>query len=354
MSRRDRINQQAEKAAMQASEAGRVLQAQRSEPEVSEKGPANIEPPRPRNEPRRLAMEEIEQRDLQSKADEGVDFKKEEPKAEPKEEPKVEAEAPKVEEPNKVEQAVETPAVVEPPALETVKVKVDGEEFDVPKAEIEEAGGIPAYRMLRAMENRLKKVNETAAQTKQAQAALAQYIQQQSQPPQKTPDQLIAEKIDVIRYGTPEESAAALREVLEKSNPRVDQNQITQLAVSKMHQTLAIERFKEEFADVVSNPMLLKLATAVEQERLSHGQVQDWPTFYRQIGNEIRSAIRPSQPTPTTGTPSQPSSDKEARKASIVNLPTAAARAELPKEEKPETREDVLNSMRKARGIPTG
>ena len=68
-----RTERMAEKAAMEASEAGRILQAQRQpsvEPEASAPSPDSVdtvEPrdtdedyrPKPRNEPRRLAMDEV-------------------------------------------------------------------------------------------------------------------------------------------------------------------------------------------------------------------------------------------------------------------------------------------------------
>jgi hypothetical protein len=190
-----------------------------------------------------------------------------------------------------------------------------------------------------------------------------QWIQQQQQPqqPQVTPKQFLAEKIDVIRYGTPEESAAALHEVIERANPRLDQNAITQQAVSTMQRSLAVAEFQKEFPEVVSNQLVLKLALTLENERVAQmqqaGHTPHWPSFYRQIGNEVQSVIgKPSQPVTTQTTPSTPSPvvDKEARKASIVNLPTASARAELPRESKPESREETLSQMKKARGLPTG
>ena len=80
--------------------------------------------------------------------------------------------------------------------------------------------------------------------------------------------------------------------------------------------------------------------------------------FYRTIGNEVRSVVgRSSQPAKATveapvGNTSQ--TDKEPRKASIVNLPTASTRAAVKEDPKPETREDILNDMRKRRGLPIG
>jgi hypothetical protein len=242
---------------------------------------------------------------------------------------------------------------------------VDGQTFAVPQHEVEEAGGIKAYQIIKAQENRLNKANETLAQTRQMQAFLAQQVQANiPKTPTLSDDQFIASKVDVIRFGTPEESAAALREVMERGNPRIDPYQITQQAVSQMMKLQAVDNFKKEFQDIVSNPILMRAAAALENERQRQaGPDTDWNDFFRRIGNEVRSAVpRQHQPTapaaaqavaPTADTTS-PASDREARKASIVNLPTAAARATAPAEDKPETREDILNQMRKARHLPTG
>lgn len=356
MARRNRD----EAAASAASEAGRILQQQKQAQETVEPAPQvkveRGERPPTRNEPRNRAMEEIYEADRQRK---GIEEPKEEPKAaepEPKaEETKAEPAAPA---PDAGEVVAEVPAAVP----ETVRVKVDGEEWDAPKAEVEAAGGLVAYQKEKAAENRLAKLKEEMAETKKAQAALlqwAQQVQQQAQPQAapKTPADILKEKIDVIRWGTPEESAAALQEVIATTNAPVDQNQLVRSALTAFQQTQAVTRFKTEFQDIVANPLLLKLATSLQNERIAElkGQVADWDNFYRSIGNEIRSVTgRQHQPSaaPATGNTSQ--SDKEAKKASIVSLPTAAARAELPKEEKPETRDEILNRMKKARGIPIG
>ena len=347
-------------AAEAAAKAAQAVQAAPPEAEASTKAakipqrPEGWTPPL-RNEPRRLAMEEIEVRDLKTK---GIEIPKEELESEivpariapaPVAEPAPETPAPDV-------KPVETPPA-EP--IKMVKVKVDGQEFEVAQTEVDEAGGVTAYQKDKAAENRLRKANETLAESRRIQAEIAQWIQQQTKPAVETDDQFIASKIDVIRFGTPEESAAALKAVLERS--KIDQNAVTRNAVTIMQRNLALDIFKKEFQDVASNPDLLRLAVFLENELIPQaGPNLDWQNFYRSIGNRVRSVVgRPSQsattPTaaPTSDTPS-PASDKEARKASIVNLPVAAARAELPKEEKPETREDVLNQMRKSRGIPTG
>lgn len=298
-----------------------------------------------RNEPRRQAMDEIlakrGQLDEQKAEVETEKPKKEEPAPELKEEP-----------------APVADPVPETPAVKMAKVKVDGEEFEVPQEDVDAAGGVAAYQKDRAADNRLRKTNETLAETRRVQAQISEWISQNTpKPVVPTDDEFIASRMDLIRYGSSEESAKAMQEVLAKSNRQIDPGVITQMAVNQVNEDMAVRGFAKEFADIVQNPMLLEFSSMLEKKKKSTlKMIPDWPEFYRAIGNEVRSMIgRPNQPAKVQApgdTPSQP--DKEARKASIVNLPSAAARAALPEAEKPETRADILNEMRKRRGIPTG
>lgn len=346
--RERRMEQAAKRAEKAAQAAPESPQTEAVEPQAEPK----FDTPTPRGNPRDDIMEELVARREAEEKPEATEPKPEEPK-----EPEAKAEPEAKTEPEAVE-----PESVEPEAPKTVKVKVDGEEFDVPQADIDEAGGVMAYRQLRAAENRLREGKEALAQAKRLEAALIEMATKQAHPqkPEPTDDEFLQSKIDVIRYGTQEESAAAMREVLSRS--RIDPRQITenatQAAVVHMARSRASQKFREEFADVTTNPLLLELAGTMENKRLAQLRAEqknpvmvDWNDFYRRIGNEIRSVVRPSQPTAvqaTNGNPS-PASEKEARKSSIVNLPTASARAELPKEEKPETREDTIAEMRKGR-----
>lgn len=368
MSRRDR---RAQEAAERASEAGRILQAQKTEAEPTE---TKVEAPRPpsRNEPRRQAEAEIEAKQLERMG--ASEPKPEEvvPENPPPPTPEQMLEGGKFSqsEPTPEPAAEPTPEPTPEAVAETVKVKVDGEEFEVPKSEVEDAGGVKSYQIQRAAENRLKKANDAVAEARKmqdaiAQMAIQQFQQRNPQTPEITNDQFIAQKLEAIRFGTPEEGSHALNEILTRVVPKIDQDaviqQATQRAMLQMRRQSGVDKFKDEFSDVVTNPHLLRLSVMLENERLQQVQPQalasfDWHEFYRKIGNEVRSIVRPNQPAAaaqTNGTTSQ-ASEKEARKASIVALPTAAARAEMPREAKPETREDILNEARKARGLPTG
>ncbi len=383
-----RTERMAQDAAQQASEAGRILQAQRQQ--GGGESPSTVEPiapertddaareaPKPRNDPREKAFAEIEARADRTRAEEiatpGIGTAEEQAAAAVKEAQAPAAEAtPAIEATPTTDTAAAVAAPVqEAPTIKTVRVKVDGEEFDVAESEVEEAGGIKPYQMLKAADKRLKTANETVANAKQMQDSIAQWIKQQSQPApaQKvSSEELIESRLDAIRYGTPQEGRAAFQEILQHLSPAVDQNAIVAQAIDVMSNKAAINKFKDEFADLVANPMLLRLASALESDRLAsikiaHGQRQpvDWDDFYRRIGNEVRSVSpRPNQTAattaPTTASTTSPvsSESKEDRKASIVNLPTAAARAKLPEETKPQTRKDIIQEMKTSRGLPTG
>jgi hypothetical protein len=380
----ERRAQEAAKAGAKAMSAAKSAQpaakAMPATPGKSEAAPeANTRPegfrPEPRNEPRRLMMEEIASRHERTSGYAPAPEAGTEPAPEPQAAEPVPptpdeqlaadaaaaAKARPAPEPAAEPKAEPAP---QPEPVKMVKVKVDGEEFEVSQADIDDAGGVGPYRIARASENRLKRTNESLAETRKLQAQIAEMVKaQMPKEPVITDDQFIASKVDAIRFGTPEESAAALREVLARTSPKVDPQAITRQAVNEMMRLNAVDNFKKEFQDVVSDPMLLRLAVALENERNPQtGPQTDWAEHYRKIGNEVRSVKgRPSQPAAVTAVPAAPATDspspadREARKAaSIVNLPTAAARAALPAEAKPETREQILDQMRKSRGIPTG
>lgn len=379
----NRRSNAAQQAADQASQAARILQERgqqvkqepRLEPEKQEPFQTNEQLNKvPRgNIHRAQMMEEIRQsrgepeKEIESKK-EAKDEKPEKPASIEEVHQEAKPEAATTESAKRDVVAPETLPVVEGSAAEapkTVKVKIDGVEEEVPQATIDEYGGVKPYQLSKAAENRLSKAKEIADENRKTQAHLADIakllIQSTPKKDEPTDDQLILSKVDVIRFGTAEESAAALKEVLARTHQRIDPNEImlrTMLAVQKQQ---AVVKFKNEFADIVGNPLLFRLAVSLEQEEMQKlGSVQgtiDFNEVYNRIGNQIRGAIpRQSQPKADPQKPNDNTSqlaDKEARKTSIMEpLKAAAARAAPPAEEKPETREDSIKRMKKARGLP--
>jgi hypothetical protein len=367
MNRQERRAAQAQKAVSEAaSEAGKVLQQRQQE---TKEEPKSEKPERPegwtpklRNDPREEAMKELEEK-----------ARSREKETPPAYEPEPKVEEPKAEEPKAEEPAPEvTPLATAPPepaAPKMVKVKVDGEESEVPESEVEDYGGLKAYQIAKAQENRLKKINEALAESKRTQALMAELLARQAPAtppaPQVSEKEFIQSKLDAIRFGSPEEGAAALLEV--QSRGRVDENSVIQRALTNMKHESAHAEFQKEFADVLVTPELKQFASMLTQQEFSkyvaNGQPNwnalgalDFQATYRTIGHKLRSVLgkssQPASASVPSGNPSQP--EKEARKAaaaSVTSLPTASSRAAIPAEEKPETREQILANARKARGL---
>lgn len=298
----------------------------------------------PRNEVRRQAMEEVEARDIETKGKLGIELGLTDG-----------------EKPAQKETPKEASTDLPPPTAESmlqggkfstpaVKVRVDGEDFEVSQEEIDQAGGVKNFQIQRASENRLRQANEALAEVRK----LRDVPRETSK---EAPDEAMKKDLEILRWGTPEDATAALKRILTSQAKPVDQNQIVEMAADKMRHDDAVKSFDREFKDIGASPMHLKLVIALRNEAVQKGHPGDWDNFYRSLGNQVRTIMprtgATSQPSDksTTDATSQPS-DKEARKSSIVNLPQAAARAALAEEPKQETRADTIASMRKARGLP--
>ena len=336
----------AAEAAAEAQRAARtpdpVNELPMESPQVEQEEKSELTYRAPRNDARDRAMKEITDRDIQTKTGLGMELGL------------TDEETPKVDVPH------ETPPDLPPPTAESmlqggkfsappVKVKVDGEEYEVSQQEIDEYGGIKAYQIAKAGENRLQKANEVLEQARKLQEEV-------KKPPEASPNDWMKQKMETLRWGNPDESAAAFEEILSKREKPVDQEMLVNMAVDKIRHDDAVKAFDKEFADIGTSREYLELVMFKRAQRLQKGHPGDWGNFYRSIGNEVRAVMpKQSQPGITAKTPDTPSqlSVKEERKSSIVNLPTATAlKADLQEEPKTETREEIFAKMRKKRGLP--
>lgn len=257
--------------------------------------------------------------------------------------------------------APETSAAVEPAPIETVRVKIDGQELDVPKSEVEDYGGIRPYQIAKANEKRLEESRRLASDM----GRMFQQMQAAMQPrapaePVKPPQQVIQEAIQRIQLGTPEEGAQAFMQAIGQVVPKAPDEQAIIAKTMLVNTVMQAENaFIAQNQDLVGNPMLKQLVIGEKFRRLDQLQKQnrlpdDWNAFYTSIATDVRAAIGrpPSAPAAAT-TANQPTSglaEKEARKASIVALPTAATRAVVPEADKPLSRDEIIARARKARG----
>jgi hypothetical protein len=252
------------------------------------------------------------------------------------------------------------PAAVTEPA-KTIKAKVNGQEFDVPEAEIEESGGLTIWQKEKAADLRLERMKQEQAALMRQTQQLGQALQamRQAVPAQEAPKSLFdlaKEKAPALQFGTPDESAAAISDIINAAMPKTDENQLIARAVDAFSRQRATEEFMEANKDISGNRNLLQFAVLREHAKLSQSKPSDWRKFYVDLAAEVRNDLGLPNPTAssvaTTSAPNPTVSmaDKDARKASITTLPVAGARVPAPEEPKPLTREDRLKLLQKARG----
>jgi hypothetical protein len=278
---------------------------------------------------------------LRNKPEDMDQYIREESEDTPAEQPVAENPAPKA-------PTLEPTATSEP---EMVTVKIDGEEQSVTKADVDALGGVAAYQIHKAAEKRLAQANhEKQEMAKLLEQARVMFESAKPKEPVKPPEELLKEKVQQIQFGTPEEAAQALQEILASNTKQVDANQVAAQVMTQIQQNTAAQ-----------HPVLVKLALVLERDKLNKSPPSDWNRFYSDLEAEFRNAIgkpvttqTPSSSTPQSGQPTSGLDAKLSRKDNIVNLPTAAARVAAPEPDKPLSREDRLNQLRTARGQPVG
>lgn len=213
------------------------------------------------------------------------------------------------------------------PEPELVTIKVDGEERQVPKHLVEEAG-------IRALQK------ESAADKRLEEATLlfreAQNLRQQV-PTEKLPQQEDAAVTlaKAIQYGTEDQAAEAIRRL--QGHASVTPEALQSFVADQIEFRDAAHQFKREFKDILSDPLLEKLAYTLEDEKRKAGDKRPYAELYTEIGTELRKRFGK---TPE---------DKLEKKADIVNIPSASARRPAPPAEKPETPSQIVEKMRAAR-----
>ena len=158
-----------------------------------------------------------------------------------------------------------------------------------------------------------------------------------------------------IQMGTEEEAVAALNQWQKlNASPSITPDDLARTVDERLTFKGAVARFQTEFQDIVSDPVLVALATQRDQELVNQGDKRDYYTRYAEIGTQLRTwkSGLIAQATP----PAEPIvSDKQARKASVPNAPkpaSAKAPVQTEQEEPVESASQVIANMAKSRGGP--
>lgn len=176
-----------------------------------------------------------------------------------------------------------------------------------------------------------------------------------SQPSQKDVEAAVLEDeialARAIQMGTEEEAVAAIRK-LQKAGP--SQDDIARTIDERLTFKEAIGKFRSEYSDILSDPVLHKLALDRDAELINSGDSRPYYERYKEIGEGIRSWVSTKAPAAATPTPTSTQTEKIARKAAAPatpNVATGKANTTVA-EEKEESTSDIISDIAKSRGGP--
>lgn len=317
--------------------------AQKTEPQVEERALSGVSNPESEFNKGRLAqLEEISLKNSEERKQyaeyHGINPPEEEA---PVEEPET------VEDP--VEAAEETPE--EEPAEERedqpkermVKIKVDGREMEVPESKIMEEGR-RALQKETAADKRLQEATELLRQAKEQFGQMGRPSEpKQTRDLSKMDDLELARR---IQMGTEDEAAEAVR--IMRDRDTVSPDNVASMVESRVLAKLKFEEVRSEFADVLEDPYLSQLAVMEDQRMIADGDTRLPHERLPDIAKKLREWRGPK----TTG--KVVVGDLEQRrsaKAAAASIPAAHGRKpSAQSEQKPQTREQIIEEMRKARG----
>lgn len=239
-----------------------------------------------------------------------------------------------------------------------VEVKVDGQTVKVPVSKVIDAG-IRTYQKEAAADKRL----EEAARLKAEAERYAQWLATQgrgAEPQQQAQQQVPAwqERLDAlgdaIQFGDKEQRNRAMLEY-----GQIMAGLGAQMALPHMQQAFAereLQQFNQQVAqwfasppdkggygDIASDPELYGIAVALVDSKRANGDTRNSIDFYKEIGDTVRG-LRGK----FTGGTTASLDERRDKKRKMDSVPTLSGRA-TSQPQKEETREDVLESMRRSR-----
>jgi len=236
--------------------------------------------------------------------------------------------------------ATETPPET-PPAPEMVTVKIEGQEFQVERAKVDEQGGLEAFQKKTAADVIFRRAKEREAQANQILAQARQFQPTQPQQPiQNQNEQLdqTAQLIEAIRFEQdPRRAAEAIQKLI--SPHQINQQQVEQAAIQRASHVWAAEKFKEKYPDIVNDPILYGIAGQAENHLLAQGR-RDFDNIYKEVGEYL---------TQWKGKLAGNFQEKQKQKATITNIPQAKAKAVTPEQPRELTTAEIIAQERRAR-----
>lgn len=227
------------------------------------------------------------------------------------------------------------PAAQAQPEEDLETIVVDGQQVQVKRSQLFDAG----RRTLQKEATADKRLQEATELLRQAQA-YAQGLRQPAQPSQDAGQFSQSPSSDETngsgaqaRQATPDARALVREELW-------------------MHDaTKAAQKFRDEFKDIAADPLLMRLAAQLEDERLAKAAAEGLPPgdpweAYKQHGEAIRARFL--KPQAQTAQPVVPE-DKTERKRSVTAVVGSGARAQTAQPKQPLSTKEQIEQMRISR-----
>lgn len=263
---------------------------------------------------------------------------------------------------------------------QSIKVKVDGHEDEVPLDELVRnyQKGAAADKRLQEATRLLREAQEVSAQRALAEEQLRLQQTQQQVAPAATPAQtesapapdvkvLGKELLDGLFTGDEEKALAALEKVLSAgrrpeapAQPTLDVNQLTQTVAQQVQQKLTLEsalaQHRKDYPHIYADPDL-EAFTLTKLHRLRQDQGLDFLSALKQASDDVTKLVKPAAPASDEGRPAADTTPpttpsmqaKLERKAAIDNVAAVNTKTGST-EQTPETPSDVIAEMRRQRG----
>jgi len=238
----------------------------------------------------------------------------------------------------------ESGAADETPA-EKIKLKVNGKEEEVTLEEL-----IERAQKGEGAEEKFKEAARLRAE--------AEELRKQNSAPQPSQEDVAANALEerralvrAIQMGTEDEAMAAIEKLQKTNTPSVSPDDVARTIDERLTFNDAVNRFKSEYKDIVSDPVLLDLVLDRDRKLLAKGDKRGYWDRYESIGKEVRAWMQ-DKTKATTPAPT-PDKDKQQRKASAPAVPKGASTKapEAAQDEDPElTPSEIISQMAKARG----
>ena len=220
--------------------------------------------------------------------------------------------------------------VSEEPAARKFKLKVNGRELELTEDEL-----IARAQKVESADRYLADAAEAFRKT-QASPDPA---------PQQTSDEDDLALVRALQMGTEEEAVQAIRKIRATPSKKDD---VASLIDQRLTFREAAAKFESDFNDVLSDPMLKRLAIQKDAELLQNGDTRSYLERYTEIGNELREWK--SSLTKGSETTSK-AQDKLERKSKVTSINAANVRATPVIEEEPDdSPTSVIEKMARSRG----